>query len=157
MSFAISISGCIFGLNFKRTQLWISNNIILHLEPEKERCANRERNTHHYACHLCQPTHRVYNGLPDWRSQMGCDKQRVKNGCTNKLKAKCSRNQYGLAEILCRNPEYFQRNLRCRRSCQRPNKLKEAFNMRMKDTSEEQPEEAPVGFWEVFVSFKRVR
>ena len=21
--------------------------------------------THPYACHLCQPTHRVYNGLPD--------------------------------------------------------------------------------------------
>ena len=31
--------------------------------------------------------------------------------------------------------------------------LKEAFNMRMKDTSEEQPEEAPVSFWEVFDEF----
>ena len=31
--------------------------------------------------------------------------------------------------------------------------LKEAFNMRMKDTSEEQPEEAPVSFWEIFDEF----
>ena len=36
------------------------------------------------------------------------DKQRVKNGCTNKLKQSAAENQYGLAEILCRNPEYFQ-------------------------------------------------
>ena len=36
------------------------------------------------------------------------DKQRVKNGCTNKLKAKRIRNQCGLAEILCRNAKRVQ-------------------------------------------------
>ena len=87
----------------------IKRNIIFALESrKKERCANRRERTHPYACHLCQPTHRVYNGYRIDVAKWDADKQRVKNGCTNKLKAKCSRNQYGLAEILCRNPEYFQ-------------------------------------------------
>ena len=36
------------------------------------------------------------------------DKQRVKNGCTNKFEAKLIRNQCGLAEILCRDSKRIQ-------------------------------------------------
>lgn len=67
-------------------------------------------------------------------------------------KAECSRNQYGLAEILCRNPEYFK-EFEVQEVMPTTQQLKEAFNMRMKDTSEEQPKEAPVSFWEVFDEF----
>ena len=39
---------------------------------------------------------------------MGCRQAAGKEWMYQQAKAKCSRNQYGLAEILCRNSEYFQ-------------------------------------------------
>ena len=39
-----------------------------------------------------------------WDAGQAAGKERM----YQQAKAKCSRNQYGLAEILCRNPEYFQ-------------------------------------------------
>lgn len=40
-------------------------------KPEEERHTNRGECAYPYACDICQPAHRVYNGLPHRRSQMG--------------------------------------------------------------------------------------
>ena len=70
------------------------------------------------------------------------DKQRVKNGCTNKLKQSASEINADSAEILCRNPEYVFKEFEVQEAMPTTQQLKDAFNLRMKDTSEDQPEDA---------------
>ena len=91
MSFAISIIGCIFGCrisNAPNYEYQAQHHFCIG-EPEKERCANRRERTHPYACHLCQPTHRVYNGLPHRCSQMGFRQAASKERVYQQIKAKC--------------------------------------------------------------------
>ena len=78
--------------------------------------------------------------------------QRVKNGCTNKLKQSASEINADLLRYYAEIQNVFK-EFEVQEVMPTTKKLKEAFNMRMKDTSEEQPEEAPVSFWEVFDEF----
>mgnify|MGYP000009251018 CR=1 FL=1 len=80
------------------------------------------------------------------------DKQRVKNGCTNKLKQSAAEINTDLLKYYAEIQNIFK-EFEVQEVKPTTQQLKEAFNMRMKDTSEEQPEEAPVSFWEVFDEF----
>ena len=80
------------------------------------------------------------------------DKQRVKNGCTNKLKQSAAEINTDLLKYYAEIQNIFK-EFEVQEVMPTTQQLKEAFNMRMKDTSEEQPEEAPVSFWEVFDEF----
>ena len=74
ISFTIPNIGCIFGCRISSAPNY-EHQTKHHFcigKPEKERSANRGERTHPYACHICKPTHRIYNRLPDWRSQIGC-------------------------------------------------------------------------------------
>ena len=82
-------------------------------------------------------------------SKWDADKQRVKNGCTNKLKQSAAEINTDLLKYYAEIQNIFK-EFEVQEVMPTTQQLKEAFNMRMKDTSEEQPEEAPVSFWEVF-------
>ena len=84
-------------------------------------------------------------------SKWDADKQRVKNGCTNKLKQSAAEINTDLLKYYAEIQNIFK-EFEVQEVMPTTQQLKEAFNMRMK-TSEEQPEEAPVSFWEVFDEF----
>ena len=80
------------------------------------------------------------------------DKQRVKNGCTNKLKQSASEINADLLKYYAEMQNVFK-EFEVQETMPTTQQLKDAFNLRMKDSSEEQQEEAPVSFWEVFDEF----
>ena len=80
------------------------------------------------------------------------DKQRVKNGCTNKLKQSASEINADLLKYYAEMQNVFK-EFEVQEAMPTTQQLKDAFNLRMKNTSEEQPEEAPVSFLEVFDEF----
>ena len=80
-------------------------------------------------------------------SKWDADKQRVKNGCTNKLKQSAAEINTDLLKYYAEIQNIFK-EFEVQEVMPTTQQLKEAFNMRMK-TSEEQPEEAPVSFWEI--------
>ena len=84
-------------------------------------------------------------------SKWDADKQRVKNGCTNELKQSAAEINTDLLKYYAEIQNIFK-EFEVQEVMPTTQQLKEAFNMRMK-TSEEQPEEAPVSFWEVFDEF----
>ena len=77
-------------------------------------------------------------------SKWDADKQRVKNGCTNKLKQSAAEINTDLLKYYAEIQNIFK-EFEVQEVMPTTQQLKEAFNMRMK-TSEEQPEEAPVSF-----------
>ena len=81
-----------------------------------------------------------------------CIGEPEKNGCTNKLKQSAAEINTDLLKYYAEIQNIFK-EFEVQEVMPTTQQLKEAFNMRMKDTSEEQPEEAPVSFWEVFDEF----
>ncbi len=57
-----------------------------------------------------------------------------------------------IRKILCRNAKRVQ-EFEVQEAMPTTQQLKDAFNLRMKNTSEEQQEEAKISFWEVFDEF----
>lgn len=80
------------------------------------------------------------------------DKQRVKNGCTNKLKQSASEINADLLKYYAEIQNVFK-EFEVQETMPTTQQLKDAFNLRMKDNSEEQQEEAQISFWEVFDEF----
>ena len=80
------------------------------------------------------------------------DKQRVKNGCTNKLKQSASEINADLLKYYAEMQNVFK-EFEVQETMPTTQQLKDAFNLRMKESSEEQQEEAPISFWEVFDEF----
>ena len=80
------------------------------------------------------------------------DKQRVKNGCTNKLKQSASEINADLLKYYAEMQNVFK-EFEVQETMPTTQQLKYAFNLRMKDSSEEQQEEAQISFWEVFDEF----
>ena len=80
------------------------------------------------------------------------DKQRVKNGCTNKLKQSASEINADLLKYYAEIQNVFK-EFEVQETIPTTQQLKDAFNLRMKDTSEEQQEETQISFWEVFDEF----
>lgn len=81
----------------------------------------------------------VYNGLPDWQSQMRYRQATGKERIHQEAKAKRIRNQYEFADIWYWNSDYFQGNWGTESHANSPT-AKRCFNMKMKDTNEKQPE-----------------
>ena len=80
------------------------------------------------------------------------DKQRVKNGCTNRLKQSASEINADLLKYYAEMQNVFK-EFEVQEAIPTTQQLKDTFNLRMKNTSEEQQEKAPVSFWEVFDEF----
>ena len=80
------------------------------------------------------------------------DKQRVKNGCTNKLKQNASEINADLLKYYAEMQNVFK-EFEVQETIPTTQQLKDAFNLRMKDSSGEQQEEAQISFWEVFDEF----
>lgn len=82
------------------------------------------------------------------------DKQRVKNGCTNKLKQSASDINADLLKYYTEIQNVFK-EFEVQEVMPTTQQLKDAFNLRMKKTSEEQPEQEDVqmSFLEVFDEF----
>ena len=80
------------------------------------------------------------------------DKQRVKNGCTNKLKQSASEINADLLKYYAEIQNVFK-EFEVQETMPTTQQLKDAFNLRMKNTNEEQQEEARISFWEVFDEF----
>ena len=80
------------------------------------------------------------------------DKQRVKNGCTNKLKQSASEINADLLKYYTEIQNVFK-EFEVRETMPTTRQLKDAFNLRMKDTNGEQQEDAQISFGEVFDEF----
>lgn len=80
------------------------------------------------------------------------DKQRVKNGCTNKLKQSASEINADLLKYYAEIQNVFK-EFEVQETMPTTQQLKDAFNLRMKDANEEQQEETQISFWEVFDEF----
>ncbi len=80
------------------------------------------------------------------------DKQRVKNGCTNKLKQSASEINADLLKYYAEMQNVFK-EFEVQETIPTTQQLKDAFNLRMKDSSGEQQEEVQISFWEVFDEF----
>ena len=80
------------------------------------------------------------------------DKQRVKNGCTNKLKQSASEINADLLKYYAEIQNVFK-EFEVQEAMPTTQQLKDAFNLRMKDANEEQQEETQISFWEVFDEF----
>ena len=80
------------------------------------------------------------------------DKQRVKNGCTNKLKQSASEINADLLKYYTEIQNVFK-EFEVRETMPTTQQLKDAFNLRMKDTNGEQQEDVRISFWEVFDEF----
>lgn len=80
------------------------------------------------------------------------NKQRVKNGCTNKLKQSASEINADLLKYYAEIQNVFK-EFEVQEAMPTTQQLKDAFNLRMKDANEEQQEETQISFWEVFDEF----
>ena len=80
------------------------------------------------------------------------DKQRVKNGCTNKLKQSASEINADLLKYYAEIQNVFK-EFKVQEAMPTTQQLKDAFNLRMKDANEEQQGETQISFWEVFDEF----
>ena len=79
------------------------------------------------------------------------DKQRVKNRCTNKLKQSASEINADLLKYYTEIQNVFK-EFEVQETMPTTQQLKDAFNLRMKDISEDQ-EDVKISFWEVFDEF----
>ena len=79
-------------------------------------------------------------------------KQRVKNGCTNKLKQSASEINADLLRYYAEIQNVFK-EFEVQETMPTTQQLKEAFNLRMKNNSEEQQEDTKISFWEIFDEF----
>ena len=78
------------------------------------------------------------------------DKQRVKNGCTNKLKQSASDINTDLLRYYTIMQEVFK-EFEVRDIMPTPQEIKDAFNNKVNPT--EEPQEIQKGFWEIFDEF----
>lgn len=80
------------------------------------------------------------------------DKQRVKNGCTNKLKQSASEINADLLKYYTEIQNVFK-EFEVQEIMPSTQQLKDAFNLRIKNTDEEPQEDVETSFWDVFDEF----
>ena len=80
------------------------------------------------------------------------DKQRVKNGCTNKLKQSASEINADLLKYYTEIQNVFK-EFEVQGIMPSTQQLKDAFNLRIKNTDEEPQEDVETSFWDVFDEF----
>ena len=101
-----------------------------------------------YASHRIEFTTGYRIDIAKWDA----DKQRVKNGCTNKLKQSASEINADLLRYYAEIQNVFK-EFEVQETMPTTQQLKEALNLRMKNGSEEQQEDTKISFWEVFDEF----
>ena len=101
-----------------------------------------------YASHRIEFTTGYRIDVAKWDA----DKQRVKNGCTNKLKQSASEINADLLRYYAEIQNVFK-EFEVQETMPTTQQLKDAFNLRMKNDSEEQQEETKISFWEIFDEF----
>ncbi|MCD8287509.1 MAG: site-specific integrase [Porphyromonadaceae bacterium] len=131
----------------------IKRNIIFALESRKkngvpivENVPIRMRVV--YACQRIEFTTGYRIDLAKWDADM----QRVKNGCTNKLKQSASEINAALQRYYSEIQNLFK-EYEVQGIMPSTQQVKDAFNLRLKDRSEEQPEDPSISFWEAYDSF----
>ncbi len=80
------------------------------------------------------------------------DQQRVKNGCTNKLKQSASEINADLLKYYTEIQNVFK-EFEVQEIIPSTQQLKDAFNLRIKNTDEEPQEDVETSFWDVFDEF----
>ena len=130
----------------------IKRNIIFALESRKKNGVPIVENVPIrmrviYASHRIEFTTGYRIDVAKWDA----DKQRVKNGCTNKLKQSASEINADLLKYYTEIQNVFK-EFEVQEAMPTTQQLKDAFNLRMKDTSEDQ-EDVKISFWEVFDEF----
>ena len=98
-----------------------------------------------YASHRIEFTTGYRIDIAKWDA----DKQRVKNGCTNKLKQSASEINADLLRYYAEIQNVFK-EFEVQETMPTTQQLKDAFNLRMKNDSEEQQEDTKISFWEIF-------
>lgn len=101
-----------------------------------------------YASHRIEFTTGYRIDVTKWDA----DKQRVKNGCTNKLKQSASEINADLLRYYAEIQNVFK-EFEVQETMPTTQQLKDAFNLRMKNSSEEQQEDTKISFWEIFDEF----
>ena len=101
-----------------------------------------------YASHRIEFTTGYRIDVAKWDA----DKQRVKNGCTNKLKQSASEINADLLRYYAEIQNVFK-EFEVQETMPTTQQLKDAFNLRMKNDSEEQQEDTKISFWEIFDEF----
>lgn len=122
MSFAISIIGCIFGCrisNAPNYEYQAQHHFCIG-EPEKNGVPIVENVPIRMRVIFASQRIEFTTGYRIDVAKWDADKQRVKNGCTNKLKQSAAEINTDLLKYYA-EIQNISRNLRCRRSCQRPN------------------------------------
>ncbi len=140
----------------------IKRNIIFALESRKKNGVTIAENAPIrmrviYACQRIEFT----TGFRIDAAKWDADKQRVRNGCTNKLKQSSSEINAALQRYYAEIQNLFK-EFEVQEIMPTTKQLKDAFNLRMKDSSEEQQEEVqqaeeqednPIDFWGAFDLF----
>ena len=141
MTFAIPNIGCIFGCKISNAPIMnIKRNIIFALESQKkngvlivENVPIRMRVI--FASQRIEFTTGYRIDVAKWDA----DKQRVKNGCTNKLKQSASEINADLLKYYTEIQNVFK-EFEVQETMPTTQQLKDTFNLWMKDNSEEQQE-----------------
>ena len=120
-------------------------------KPEEEWCANRGERAYPYACHIRKQRIEFTTGYRIDVAKWDTDKQRVKNRCTNKLKQSASEINADLLKYYTEIQNVFK-EFEVQETMPTTQQLKDAFNLRMKDISEDQ-EDVKISFWKVFDEF----
>ena len=147
------ILGVYLGVEFQTHPIMnIKRNIIFALESRKKNGVPIVENVPIrmrviYASQRIEFTTGYRIDVAKWDS----DKQRVKNGCTNKLKQSASEINADLLKYYTEIQNVFK-EFEVQETMPTTQQLKDAFNLRMKDTSEDQ-EDVKISFWEVFDEF----
>ena len=154
ISLAISIFGCIFGCRISNTPVMnIKRNIIFAPESRKKNGVPIVENVPIrmrviYASHRIEFTTGYRIDIAKWDA----DKQRVKNGCTNKLKQSASEINADLLRYYAEIQNVFK-EFEVQETMPTTQQLKDAFTLKMKNDSEEQQEDTKISFWEIFDEF----
>ena len=154
ISLAISILGCIFGCRISNTPVMdIKRNIIFAPESRKKNGVPIVENVPIrmrviYASHRIEFTTGYRIDIAKWDA----DKQRVKNGCTNKLKQSASEINADLLRYYAEIQNVFK-EFEVQETMPTTQQLKDAFNLKMKNDSKEQQEDTKISFWEIFDEF----
>ena len=101
-----------------------------------------------YASHRIEFTTGYRIDIAKWDA----DKQRVKNGCTNKLKQSASEINADLLRYYAEIQNVFK-EFEVQETMPTTQQLKDAFNLKMKNDSKEQQEDTKISFWEIFDEF----
>lgn len=154
ISLAISILGVYLGAEFQiHPVMNIKRNIIFAPESRKKNGVPIVENVPIrmrviYASHRIEFTTGYRIDVAKWDA----GKQRVKNGCTNKLKQSASEINADLLRYYAEIQNVFK-EFEVQETMPTTQQLKEAFNLRMKNGSEEQQGDTKISLWKVFDEF----